>query len=905
MLTSEALHQRREVIGTSSDLLRLRERLSARAGPVLQWSPEIPEVKALLSVDGGFCPNDGAGLEYDPWSPHRHRCPRCGNAFEGERHHRWWARLQHLWLGERMAHLAALAAFDNREDAAAGAKRLLTAYGNRYLDYPNSDNVLGPARLFFSTYLESIWITNVIAAGTLLRSADLLDQTTEHAVSHIAEEAAGLIGEFNEGFSNRQTWHNAALAAIGVWFDDDELLQSVVAGPTGLLPHLVRGFGDDGMWYEGENYHLFALRGLLTGLDWVSAAGIAMREDPALARRLAAALRAPTLSALPDLTFPARKDSRFGVSLAQPMYLEIWEAGLASTDTHAADLTNWLSTLYAAPAPAAQSFDSYLHEAGEPVPPRRGREDLSWWMLARMLPVLENDHLPRAAPSALLASQGLAILRHGNRYASLECGILGGGHGHPDRLHLTLHQDGCHWLPDPGAGSYVTRDLFWYRSTLAHNAPRLDGVSQTPGDAICEYFEAREDWGWVRGQFGEMTRTLVSGPDHLLDVVELAADEERVLELPWHLAGDVAVLSPGAWEAGVREDEFVSGVERFVFETTEPIALRVRARDSSATLSLQLHGVEELIRATGPGVPGSGPAPFLLVRSRGRNVRVAAAIASGETAPVIQASGDQFLVTTARGTTLHRPTDEGWAIESNGRVLQLGGKQPAPSERSLASDHHEEHARAFAVAVAEPPPLDGSRVGFEAEPLLLDSEDQYRRSEEPYLGPDEFSARAYAAWNETALYLAVEVDQPDLIVRAPDAAPLRLDNEIDDIHSDGLQVYVQAEPDAPVYGFVIVPVESEGTVRVRGAGNTAGRPEMLRGAWRRTDRGYAVTLALGLPDWQARRMGDAVRFDLLVNQMRPGRERRAGQLVWSGGNGWIWLRGDRQDPARFGVLELR
>jgi hypothetical protein len=28
-------------------------------------------------------------------------------------------------------------------------------------------------------------------------------------------------------------------------------------------------------------------------------------------------------------------------------------------------------------------------------------------------------------------------------------------------------------------------------------------------------------------------------------------------------------------------------------------------------------------------------------------------------------------------------------------------------------------------------------------------------------------------------------------------------------------------------------------------------------------------------------------------------------LVWSGGGGWVYLRGDRQDPARFGVLELR
>jgi two-component system sensor histidine kinase PhoQ len=32
----------------------------------------------------------------------------------------------------------------------------------------------------------------------------------------------------------------------------------------------------------------------------------------------------------------------------------------------------------------------------------------------------------------------LAVLRAPGRYVSLECGHTGGGHGHPDRLHLTL-----------------------------------------------------------------------------------------------------------------------------------------------------------------------------------------------------------------------------------------------------------------------------------------------------------------------------------------------------------------------------------------------------------------------------------------------------------------------------------
>jgi hypothetical protein len=79
---------------------------------------------------------------------------------------------------------------------------------------------------------------------------------------------------------------------------------------------------------------------------------------------------------------------------------------------------------------------------------------------------------------------------------------------------------------------------------------------------------------------------------------------------------------------------------------------------------------------------------------------------------------------------------------------------------------------------------------------------------------------------------------------------------------------------------------------------------MVTGRWEPTDTGYRITLAAALPGWEPRG-GDLVGFDLLVNRMEPGRERRSGQLVWSGGGGWVYLRGDRQDPARFGVLELR
>jgi len=918
MVTAEAVAARRAEIAQAPDLTALLARLTERAAPLLERRPIVPPLKALLSSDGGICPDDGTALLFNPWSPNQHHCSRCGKTWAGERHDRHWARFQHLWLAERAAHLAALQALGGSDAAGVRAAEILRAYARSYWQYPNRDNVLGPSRLFFSTYLESIWILNYLAAAMLLRESGHLDEATSRGVGQVADEAANLIGEFDEGFSNRQTWNDAALAAIAVWFEDDDLAKRAIEGETGLLAHLMRGFGRDGMWYEGENYHLFALRGLLTGAAWARAAGVDLGAEPALAARVRAALLAPALTALPDLTFPARKDSRFGVSLAQPMYLELWEIGLATcgmrdAGTGMRDVASWLQALYRVPGVVPEVFDSYLHDAPvERIPHPASRISLSWWSLLEMLPELPSDAPPWVPGSALLDSQGLAVLRAGERYVSLECGPLGGGHGHPDRLHLTLHADGVHWLPDVGTGSYVARDLLWYRSTLAHNAPRLDGASRG-GNAMCETFDAPGDWGWTRGRNGDVTRTVVAGPAYLLDIVELASREDHLLELPWHFQGRGDVVTRGRWEDAELQDEFTSRAQRFAPETKGPITLELAADSRPLTALFLLEG--ELLRAEGPGLPGSGTrAPFYLLRARGRSVRFVTVLEPIGAAAFVRGvgvKGSVIEVETTSGVDRHSPSPLGWEVTAPARRVRLSGaRDPEPPFQPLIELDLPQPAVGAALRVDRPPALDGTGDGFDtSEPLRLELEDQYRRSEEPYSGPEDFSAIAHVGWDDEALYLAVEVTKPDLCFRAAAAPPLRLDNEPDDIHSDGVQLYLRDLEGGDVSGFLVVSeVEGGrldgGGVRVRGAGESPGAPRSVHGAWRRTEQGYRITLAVAWPEWQRAHVGGQVGFDLIINEMLPGRERRAGQLVWSGGNGWVWLRGDRQDPARIGILEL-
>jgi len=916
VVTAEALVARAQEVRGSADLKALLGHLREGGRPLLERMPVIPEHKALLTVDGGFCPDDGTALTFDPWSPDEHRCPRCGKTWRGERHHWTWARYQHLWLAERAAHLATLAALGDETDrpAAARARDILNAYAQRYWRYPNRDNVLGPSRLFFSTYLESLWTCNFVAAAALLRAADQLDDATARGVNQVVEEAATVIGEYDEGFSNRQTWNNAALAAAAVWFEDEELAQRAIEGETGLIAHLVRGYGRDGMWYEGENYHLFALRGLLTGAGWARLAGVDFREDQRLTDRLHTALQAPSLTALPDFTYPARKDSRFGVSLAQPGYLELWEVGLARHGT--SNIGAWLEALYKVPPFPREMQESYLHDAPIDRTPRpASRTALSWWALLEILPELPPSEAPWEPKSVLLESQGLAVLRRDGRYVSLECGPQGGGHGHPDRLQLMLHADGVYWLPDPGTGSYVAHDLFWYRSTVAHNAPRLDGESQPPGNASCECFDDQGEWAWVQGRFNELVRMVATGRAYIVDVTMLAGRDEHLLELPWHIAGRGEVETRGRWVNDELADEFVTRVQRFVPDAPGPVVLSHLQERAHLTAHLVFDGA--LLEMEGPGLPGEPErSKFYVVRALGRNHRFITVLETHQDQPVIRAvrtHGDTLEIETPAGVERHRFGASEWIVEREGQdaVVLRGRREQMPPFVPLLELDVPTPATAPAFRVGGAPPLDGSLEGFDlSEPLQLGLEDQYRRSEDAYPGPDDFSAVAYAAWDESALYLAVVVTKPELVLRPAAAPPLRLDNEPDEIHSDGLQVYLAAARRhsgdngvAPV-GYLIIPNEDGHSVRARATSDTYGTHGAVRGGWRRTDTGYCVTVAIPWPGGAYPHAGGRVSFDLIINEMLPGRLRRVGQLVWSGGGGWVWLRGDRQDPARFGILEL-
>ncbi len=904
LVTPEELGARRSQVAQSSVLTRLADRLGTLARPVDRGDVYLPDQKALLSRDGGVCARDGSRLVFDPLRPNHHRCPRCNLVHQGERHHRAWIWRYHLWLSERAIHLALLGGLTGNLRYAARAREILDCYAGRYRSYPNSDNVLGPTRLFFSTYLESIWLIQIVTAAWLLNGARPGAAGGSWAnVDNMVRESVALVGSFNETWSNRQVWNNTALIAAGRWLGDDSLVANGFDARFGVRAQLTSGVSEEGLWYEGENYHFFALRGFALAAAFLRSMGIDLYGDDGPRGVLTEMFAAPLKTLLPDLTLPARADSPYGVSLLQPRFAELWELGWART--HDERLGGILCELYDTDAPEGEDtgFSELAEQEQNRRPQKLSRDRLGWKALLCMSvePPHGGDNAWRRA-SRLLPNTGLAVLRTTpERYVSLECGgdMERGGHGHPDLLHLTVVW-GRPVLADFGTGSYVSPSLHWYRSPLAHNAPASVAAGQVERLGACVAIDSDADWAWCRvvaddlfGDGTEAVRSVVVGPTYVVDIVEVRADSSTEIELPIHPVDGVDIELDGARAV----TQFAGyGVPSEVFRPAREVTSSGGMSFANKWFKMHLAPRPDervlLVEAPGPPSPDFAdglPTPFVLRRASGSGQWVQCYTSVSVPVERIEIKGgDVFVVyeDASRDRIRVRPRACSIAV-AGGDTRRMSGARARPPEKPRTVPRPR---RIWCPVLERIPTAATWRDVVPSAAVMELGPGHYRRSETPHGARGRFDALVAVATHGSDFWFIVDVAKPSLAFRSASAPDPRLDNEMPDIHSDGVQCYIDWRGWT---GFVLVPDPTSHRVRITPVDGARGDPTTIEADWCRTERGYTLVSRVALD--RVLEPGETVFVNVVVNEYYADRQRRSGQLALSGG-GWVYLRGDREDP---------
>ena len=858
----------------------------------------VPDGKSRLTRQGGRCPSCTVLLDFDPRSPHAHSCPNCRSVHTDRAHHEWWLMNAHLWTAEQCTRAAAIAYLCDDERAGARADDILATYTDRYLAWSNRDNTLGPTRPFFSTYLESIWLLHLASALDLREAAaGCMTAGGSAARERLIAPSAALIASFDEGRSNRQVWHAAALLAASRLLRNERMRDGAALS---LVTLMREGLHTDGSWYEGENYHLFAHRGLLSAVTIAEQAGVEIPSS--LMERFDAGFAAPFRTVLPDGLFPARRDSQYGVTLRQYRTADWIECGFARNDTP--ELRSALASLYADwpsggdTGRSTSSADAERNRAGV----RLTRADCNWrtLLLARPTLPLLADAVPR---SELLEGQGLAVFRrHGGRFwVGLDYGDPGAGHGHPDRLNLIIATRHARWLDDVGTGSYTAPTLSWYRSSMAHNAPVVDGQDQGAARSALLAHDEQQDAGWVSASFTEprsqvhFVRTVVVMRDHVLDELTWSSAAPVTVDLPMQV--QLVELDDTRWVpftprtahdahlAGVVARPLVAGVfsELTLCGLPSPASSNPDESECTFVTHLLSDTPAMLWRAATIGPPAGAPHELTSLRQQGcagRSVRVIAPASSLTHVAEVDAS---VQVISADGSIArHRRGAAGWVVQVHSadatHHLTLGG------------------VREHASSKVPPPPPSASQSATRlcaGRSIVFElGAPHYRRTEEAWEAAGQPTASVAVQHDLHAIRIDVSV----ALGRAPrfavacDANPL--DNELADINSDGVQLHWRSI-DGHSWNSALVVPEGDG-VRLQAAEGTLDGltvrqvPPAMPGA-----SGFQLHFALPWTD-----SSTPFEFDCCVNECPPGRERRRGQLVLSGARGEFgYLRGPRQSDA--------
>jgi len=226
---------------------RLYEKKKTGVDKFLERPIYISPLKQAYEYPNYDCVKHNVQLKFEEHSPFEHRCPVDGEVFKGEKYDAAWAGWYHGTLSRKLVEMGTIYQISGDERYAVAVRDVLTRFAETYSQYPNRNNILGPARIFFGTLGESVFGAHV-ALGYDLVYESLCFSDRDHVKirDQFLLPLANLSTQFDETVSNRQTWYNNAVASIGFATNTPELLDWAFNGKRGFLYQLASGLPKSG-----------------------------------------------------------------------------------------------------------------------------------------------------------------------------------------------------------------------------------------------------------------------------------------------------------------------------------------------------------------------------------------------------------------------------------------------------------------------------------------------------------------------------------------------------------------------------------------------------------------------------------------------------------------------------------
>lgn len=443
---------------TDSDLQNIRaaarsdwggkivDKLKSDVEDRLAFGFEIP-TKQTIRGQNYLCPVHKKMLDFRLDSPTKHYCADCDKFYENPYLDLCWANHYQHNAQNFLLNCGFLYAATGDKKYAKYAGELLLKYADLYPGYKNYTEEEVKKKYFlgkmFEQWLEdAMWFADVCPVYELIRET-LTESEREKIEKNLFQEAANMIVK-RKGSHNWQSWNNAMRSSLAITLKNDEMLDYAINGPVGYKAEFEKMVNDDGWFKEASpGYHFFPLKALMLTANAARAGGIDL-YTPKTKRMFTDVVK----MTYPDMTFPAHNDGGYMMDLSGQAF--IYE--MAYSKFKDEFLLEILSKIYS------------KSERNSPLALLNNVD-------------IKPDSSPLLQKSFLFKDTGVAVLKVGENTLVFQYGYSEGGHGHPDRLSVTLHDGEREILTDCGTYSYAQPAyLGWQRRGLSHNLVLVYGV---------------------------------------------------------------------------------------------------------------------------------------------------------------------------------------------------------------------------------------------------------------------------------------------------------------------------------------------------------------------------------------------------------------------------------------------
>jgi hypothetical protein len=496
----------------------------------------VSPIKQTYEYQMYTCPKHRLELLYDEFKPFEHHCPAdTQEVFRGGKYDMAWAGWYNRVLANRLVWMGLLYCINGEERYAVTGRQILMDFAELYLKYPTGNTILGPAHVFFGTLSESFWGVDMAYGYDLLYNYPGFTEKDRRILKDsLFYPLARITQLFPESASNRQLWYNNVSAAVGFLYGDEDLIKFALQGKYGFDWQLGSALPESGFWPEWSGYHFVALRGMIHLAEMARHNGTDLYDRIVAGRTMKKMFDAPFLLVKPNYEFPRCKDSGGGSILEYAPYYDVGYA--VYRDPKYLTILN-LSRLDRGSQLVGET--SALGRAPEPI------------TLFSLVPDLPSDTVSAITQESVdLPGNGFAVLRgkHEQTYLYLDYGIMGGEHGHPDRLQMGYYATGRNWIVDPLNESYMNPNLqLWFRQSIAHNTLVVDQTTQTWTNGFGRFFGSVPSLQVASGGCTSaypgvsLARTLVQCGGYFLDIFDAKAPEKHIYDLPLHSFGSLTV----------------------------------------------------------------------------------------------------------------------------------------------------------------------------------------------------------------------------------------------------------------------------------------------------------------------------------------------------------------------------